>query len=117
MAIEVLDSRKYKEMSNADDALSDVFGILRHPIRRKIVLLLSTGPKRYSDIIKGVDLYTGHLYYHLNAVKVMIKKTDGFYELNELGFKAVELMREIDSTQKTVDESKKDKSDKEVFNY
>jgi len=79
------------------------------------VLLLSTGPKRYSDIIKGVDLYTGHLYYHLNAVKVMIKKTDGFYELNELGFKAVELMREIETTEKTTEEPEKSK--KQVFTY
>ena len=99
---------------SADDALSEVFGILRHPIRRKIVLLLSTGPKRYSDIIKGVDIYTGHLYYHLNAVKVMIKKTEGLYELNELGLKAVELMREVEVAEKSISESK---GEKEVFLY
>jgi len=81
----------------ATDTISDVFGILRHPIRRKIVLLLNDGPKRYSDIIKGVDIYTGHLYYHLNAVKIMIRKVDGRYELNELGKKAVELMLAADN--------------------
>lgn len=81
----------------ATDTISDVFGILRHPIRRKIVLLLNDGPKRYSDIIKGVDIYTGHLYYHLNAVKIMIRKVDGKYELNELGKKAVELMLAADN--------------------
>jgi len=76
----------------ASDTISDVFGILKHPIRRKIVLLLKDGPKRYSDIIKGIDIYTGHLYYHLNAVKILIRKVDGGYELNDLGKKAVELL-------------------------
>ena len=97
-----------------EDTLSDVFGILRHPIRRKIVFLLSTGPKRYSDIIKGVDLYTGHLYYHLNAIKLMVKKTDGFYQLNELGLKAVGLMREIETMEGSVDDPK---AENEVFSY
>jgi len=91
----------------ATDTINDVFGILKHPLRRKIVLFLNDGPKSYTDIIKGVDIYTGHLYYHLSHVKIMIRKVDGKYELNELGKKAVELMLAAD----------KSNSVKEIFVY
>ena len=83
----------------ANDSMSEVFGILRHPIRRKIVLLLADGPKKYSTIIKELNIYTGHLYYHLNAVKIMTEKQDGMYQLNEIGKKAVELLQSADKAE------------------
>jgi predicted transcriptional regulator len=80
-------------------------------------MFLSTGPKRYSDIIKSVDIYTGHLYYHLNAVQVMIKKTDGLYELNDLGLTSVELLRRLEKSVKSVKSVFELKTEKEVFLY
>ena len=44
----------------------------------------------------------------------MVKKTDGFYQLNELGLKAVGLMREIETMEGSVDDPK---AENEVFSY
>lgn len=71
---------------------------LSHPIRRKVLRLLTDGRNltftRLRDLL-GID--GSHLSYHLNQMAELLKKTeDGSYELSSLGIVAVSLMRDVE---------------------
>ena len=81
-------------MSVDFESLSD---ILKHPIRRKILLRLSGKKLPYVDLMQLVGIKnTGKFNYHLKILGDLIKKDqDGRYCLTEKGEMAVQLLQKF----------------------
>jgi len=75
---------------------------LSHPIRRKILRILSEEKKKYFvELRDSLGIDGGHLTYHLNELGELLAKTeDGAYQLSGLGRTSVSLMRDIEETSK-----------------
>ena len=81
-------------MSVDFESLSDV---LKHPIRRKILLTLYEKKLSYVDLMKIVEIKnTGRFNYHLKILGDLIEKdNDGRYCLTEKGRMAVQLLQKF----------------------
>jgi len=72
----------------SEKELSQIFNLLKHPMRRGILKQLSKGPQTYSQILKNLNIPESSLLnYHLREMDdLLIKKdVDGKYILNEIG--------------------------------
>lgn len=89
-------------MANSqDDPYSDIFASLKHPIRRKILRILSTGPQNFSDMQKTFGIESSHLTYHLDGLgELLLKTKDGKYALSSLGDAAVSMMNHVEEPPK-----------------
>jgi DNA-binding transcriptional ArsR family regulator len=89
-------------MANSqDDQYSDMFASLKHPIRRKILRILSAGPQSFSDMQKTFGIESSHLTYHLEGLgQLLIKTEDGKYALSSLGDAAVSMMNHVEESPK-----------------
>jgi len=68
--------------------LSQIFTLLKHPLRRSILKQLSEGPQTYSLILKNLSIQESSiLNYHLREMGDLLiyKNDDGSYDLNETG--------------------------------
>lgn len=75
------------------DIDSVIHSALRHPIRRKILTLLSHRGRTFTEMLKIVDIESSHLTYHLESLGELISKSEnGTYKLSELGETAVAMM-------------------------
>lgn len=85
-------------MSNQErDTYSVLFTSLKHPIRRKILRILSEGPRSFSDIQEIFRIESSHLTYHLeNLGDLIFKIEDGKYALSSLGEAAVSIMYKVE---------------------
>jgi len=84
-----------------DETYSAVFASLKHPIRRKILRILSSGPKGFSELQKAVEIESSHLTYHLEGLGDLLLKTeDGKYALSSLGEAAVSMMNRVEEAPK-----------------
>jgi hypothetical protein len=75
--------------------LESLYKIIKHPIRRKIVLtLLERKELAYMDLMNSVEVEnTGKLNYHLKILSDLIEKNeDGRYSLTEKGHLASQLL-------------------------
>ncbi len=80
-----------------EETYSVMFSSLKHPLRRKILRILSNDTKTFTEILQEVDVESAHLSYHLDSLDGLIKKTDqGIYALSELGRAAVSLMARVE---------------------
>lgn len=71
---------------------------INHRIRRKILELLISKPKTFSELLNHFDISTGKLMYHLNQINGFIaKNSKNTYELTPLGKKALEIIEIIRS--------------------
>ncbi|NHI93369.1 MAG: hydrogenase iron-sulfur subunit [Candidatus Lokiarchaeota archaeon] len=72
----------------------DIYSILAHPLRRKILLLLEKeGYIPFSDILERIGTEsTGHLNFHLKKLEGLIKKDKKSYCLTNEGKKIIKLM-------------------------
>lgn len=71
---------------------------LSHPIRRKVLRLLTDGRNiTFTRLRDSLGIDGSHLSYHLNQMGELLKKTeDGSYELSSLGIVAISLMRDVE---------------------
>nr|MDO8115322.1 winged helix-turn-helix domain-containing protein [Candidatus Sigynarchaeota archaeon] len=75
---------------------TDVINALNHEIRRKILMLLESTPKTYSQLLETFDIATGKLNYHLKLLEGLIDKNkEGMYKLTALGEKALSILKEL----------------------
>jgi len=76
-----------------------IFAALKHPLRRRILLLLDEkGEVSFTDIQKamGVD-DTGLMSYHLKELALLISQsTRGKYKLSEIGKTSVALLKKVE---------------------
>ncbi|MGQ9721612.1 MAG: hydrogenase iron-sulfur subunit [Candidatus Jordarchaeum sp.] len=72
----------------------DLYNILGHPLRRKILLLLEKeGYMQYSDLLKELNIETtGQLNFHLTKLGNLITKDGKAYRLSEDGKTIIRIM-------------------------
>jgi DNA-binding transcriptional ArsR family regulator len=77
-----------------EEIYSVMFSSLRHPARRKILRMLSETKVTYSQMLEELAIPSSHLTYHLeNLGELVLKDTNGKYELSSFGKAAVTMMR------------------------
>lgn len=80
-----------------------MFSSLKHPLRRKVLRILATGPKTFTEVLQQVDVDSAHFSYHLESLGGLIRKgEDGKYSLSELGRAASSLMARVEEPPKLV---------------
>jgi DNA-binding transcriptional ArsR family regulator len=87
---------KNKQLSEKE--LTQIFNLLKHPLRRGILKQLSKSPRAYSQILKNLNIQESSiLNYHLREMDdLMIKKdVNGKYELNEVGKICLQLVLKV----------------------
>ncbi len=79
---------------------SEFYDILNHDLRRTIIKLLYDRIElSYSDILKYLNIATGHLNFHLKKLNGLIKKTEsGTYILTDRGKFAYMIISQIHET-------------------
>jgi len=85
-----------KQLSEKE--LSQIFKLLKHPLRREILKQLSKGPQAYSQILKNLNIQESSiLNYHLREMDVLLIKKDvnGKYKLNEVGEICLQLVLKV----------------------
>jgi DNA-binding transcriptional ArsR family regulator len=83
--------------SSEEDSYSMIFASLKHPIRRKILRILSSEPQSFSDLQKQFKIESSHLTYHLDGLgNLLYKAEDGKYALSSLGEAAVSMMKNVE---------------------
>jgi DNA-binding transcriptional ArsR family regulator len=82
-----------------EEPYSTMFGSLRHPIRRRILRMLSEKPRSFSEMLGDSEVSSSHLTYHLENLGQLVSKTDdGKYRLSTFGQAAVATMSRIEET-------------------
>ncbi len=83
--------------TSEEDSYSMIFASLKHPIRRKILRILSSEPQAFSDLQKEFNIESSHLTYHIDGLGNLLRKTsDSRYALSSLGNAAVTMMRNVE---------------------
>jgi len=83
--------------SSEEDSYSTIFVSLKHPIRRKILRILSSEPQTFSDLQKQFKIESSHLTYHIDGLGNLLYKTDnGKYALSSLGEAAISTITKVE---------------------
>lgn len=90
-------------MSSSDeDSYSMIFASLKHPIRRKILRILSSEPQAFSELQKQFNIESSHLTYHIDGLGSLLYKAEGGkYALSSLGEAAVSMMKNVEEPSST----------------
>ena len=84
-----------------EETYSTVFTALKHPVRRKILRILSQGSRSFMDLQNAFNVNGAVLTYHLDAMKDLICKTEeGKYGLSTMGEGAIALMERVEEPPK-----------------
>jgi hypothetical protein len=85
-------------MSDSEETIySTMFKSLKHPVRRKILRVLSDKPTSFSDLLNELGVSSSHLTYHLESLGELVAKLDGgSYKLSTFGEAAVNTMRIVE---------------------
>ena len=85
-------------MSDSEETIySTMFKSLKHPVRRKILRVLSDKPTSFSDLLGELGVSSSHLTYHLESLGELVAKLDGGnYKLSTFGEAAVNTMRVVE---------------------
>jgi DNA-binding transcriptional ArsR family regulator len=85
-----------------EETYSTIFTSLKHPIRRRILRILSAKQESFSDLQKDLRLESPHLTYHLEGLgNLLVKTEDGKYRLSSLGQAAVSTMNQVEEPPRT----------------
>jgi len=87
-----------KNRKLSEKELSQIFNVVKHPLRRGILKLLSNSPQSYTMILKSLEIHESSiLNYHLREMDdLLINKDDcGKYILNEIGEICVQLILRV----------------------
>lgn len=99
----VLEEANFERRFMAEVAKSkgeNIFGALDSPIRRAVVIFLSTGTDfAFSDILKGIKIDDAtKLNFHLQKLKqegLVSQDEDKRYALSELGIKSLDILQQL----------------------
>ena len=82
-----------------EETYSTIFTSLKHPVRRKILRMLSEKPRNFSEMLEALRISSSHLTYHLENLGELVSKTkNGKYNLSKFGEAAVETMSRVEET-------------------
>lgn len=82
----------------SEKELSQIFNLLKHPLRRGILKQLSESPQAYSQILKNLNIpESSILNYHLREMDDLLIKKDvnGKYILTEIGEICLQLVLKV----------------------
>ncbi|HYB68866.1 MAG TPA: NosD domain-containing protein [Candidatus Acidoferrales bacterium] len=90
-------------MSTIDEEpYSTIFASLKHPIRRRVLRMLSKQPLSFSEMIEALGVSNSFLTYHLENLGELVGKTeDGRYRLSSFGEAAIVTMSKVEDIQTT----------------
>lgn len=87
-----------------EEPYSTIFASLKHPVRRKILRMLSEKSRSFSEILEALGISSSHLAYHLENLGELVSKTeDGKYKLSTFGEAAVGTMRRVEEAPKVTE--------------
>lgn len=87
-----------------EETYSTMFASLRHPARRKILRMLATKPRNFSEILEELGISSSHLTYHLGSLEELVSKMeDGGYKLSTFGEAAVATMSKVEEAPETME--------------
>ncbi len=79
-----------------------MFKALKHPIRRRILNMIGEKPASFSEILKTLEIDSGHLTYHLDSLGELVSKNgQGEYQLSVFGRAAVKLFSDVEGVRET----------------
>jgi predicted transcriptional regulator len=80
-----------------EEIYSIMFSSLKHPVRRKILRMLSEEPMSFSQLLDALGVSSSHLTYHLESLGELLAKTeDGTYKLSSFGQASVATMKGVE---------------------
>jgi len=87
-----------------EETYSTIFTSLKHPVRRKILRMLSEKARNFSEILEALGISSSHLTYHLENLGELVSKTeDGKYKLSTFGEAAVGTMSKVEEAPKVME--------------
>jgi DNA-binding transcriptional ArsR family regulator len=87
-----------------EETYSTIFASLKHPVRRKILRMLSEKPRSFSEILEALGISSSHLTYHLeNLGELVSKMDDGKYKLSTFGEAGVGTMSKVEEMPKVTE--------------
>lgn len=86
-------------MAINEENVSKLFSILSHKLRRDILFLLYEKKEQsFSDLMKGLNIDTGTMSFHLRKLKLFLEQTPtGKYKLNSFGQNALRLIKDTEA--------------------
>lgn len=82
---------------NDEEPYSTIFASLKHPIRRRILRMLSEKPMSFSEMLEVLGVSSSFLTYHLENLGELIGKIDdGKYRLSSFGEAAMATMTKVE---------------------
>lgn len=85
-----------------EETYSIIFTALRHPVRRRILRMLSSRSQNFSQMLGTLRMSSSHLTYHLDSLgDLVFKGEDGVYRLSVFGEAAVSMMYQVEEAPKT----------------
>lgn len=80
-----------------EEIYSTMFSSLKHPVRRKILRILSDKPLAFSEMLELLGISSSNLTYHLESLGELVSKDDnGVYRLSTFGSASVSTMRIVE---------------------
>jgi DNA-binding transcriptional ArsR family regulator len=90
-------------MSFEEDTYTTIFKAMQHPIRRRILRMISEKPSTYTEIQRDLNIDNGLLNYHLDNMRDLITKNEEEkYTLSEFGKATVNLVRGVEEPANTL---------------
>jgi DNA-binding transcriptional ArsR family regulator len=98
-----------------EETYSTVFKALKHPVRRRLLRVLSQGSRTFTDLQSSFKVNGAVLTFHLDAMKDLISKTeDGKYSLSTMGEGAMALMERVEEPPKATPTNPSPKSSRRL---
>lgn len=80
-----------------EEIYSIMFKSLKHPVRRKILRMLSENSMSFSKMLEELGISSSHLTYHLENLGELVSKTqEGIYQLSKFGGASVDTMKIVE---------------------
>jgi hypothetical protein len=96
-----------------EEIYSIMFSSLKHPVRRKILRVLSDKPLTFSDMLDLLGISSSNLTYHLDNLGELISKGEnGVYHLSTFGKAAVSTMQIVEDAPQVQNKKRNGKSTK-----
>lgn len=84
-------------MASEEEPYSTIFASLNHPVRRKILRMLSQNPMSFSEILDALGVSSSFLTYHIENLGELVSKTsDGKYRLSSFGEAAMATLTKVE---------------------
>ena len=79
-----------------EEIYSTMFRSLKHPVRRKILHVLSQKPQTFSEMVDLLGVSSSNLTYHLENLGELVTQENGVYKLSTFGSAAASTMKIVE---------------------